>query len=107
MTTESVYNLADQPASNKDLVEVRLDNKGQPLVATQQMQQPPVSKPLNHIRDAAEQYIPNKPYLAVQDLVVGYDDTTVVKGLSLSLQQGEIGCFLGYSGCEKPQRYER
>lgn len=104
MTTESVYNLADQPALNKDLVEVRLDNKGQPLVASQQMQQmqqPPVSKPLNHIRDAAEQYIPNKPYLAVQDLVVGYDDTTVVKGLSLSLQQGEIGCFLGYSGCGK------
>ncbi|GAA0321224.1 ABC transporter ATP-binding protein [Psychrobacter aestuarii] len=40
-------------------------------------------------------------YFSVQDLVVGYDDTIVVDGLSLSLQQGEIGCFLGYSGCGK------
>nr|WP_317199975.1 ABC transporter ATP-binding protein [uncultured Psychrobacter sp.] len=40
-------------------------------------------------------------YLQVQDLVVGYDDFVVVKSLSLELQQGEIGCFLGYSGCGK------
>ncbi|ABE75503.1 ABC transporter related protein [Psychrobacter cryohalolentis K5] len=33
--------------------------------------------------------------------MVGYDDTIVVNGLSLNLQQGEIGCFLGYSGCGK------
>ncbi|MGP5229627.1 ABC transporter ATP-binding protein [Psychrobacter celer] len=41
------------------------------------------------------------PYFSVQDLIVGYDDTIVVDGLSLTLQQGEIGCFLGYSGCGK------
>ena len=41
------------------------------------------------------------PYFSVQDLVVGYDDTVVVNGLSLTLAQGEIGCFLGYSGCGK------
>ena len=42
-----------------------------------------------------------QPYFSVKDLVVGYDDTIVVNGLSLELQQGEIGCFLGYSGCGK------
>ncbi len=42
-----------------------------------------------------------EPYFTVQDLKVGYDGMTVVDGLSLSLQQGEIGCFLGYSGCGK------
>ncbi|MGO2339224.1 MAG: ABC transporter ATP-binding protein [Psychrobacter sp.] len=41
------------------------------------------------------------PYFSVQDLIVGYDDTIIVNGLSLALQQGEIGCFLGYSGCGK------
>ncbi|MBH0087106.1 ABC transporter ATP-binding protein [Psychrobacter sp. SCQQ22] len=41
------------------------------------------------------------PYFSVQDLIVGYDDTIIVNGLSLVLQQGEIGCFLGYSGCGK------
>lgn len=34
-----------------------------------------------------------KPYLSVKDLVVGYDDITIVDGLSLILKQGEIGCF--------------
>lgn len=43
----------------------------------------------------------DKPYLSVRDLVVGYDDMIIVDGLSLNLQQGEIGCFLGYSGCGK------
>lgn len=43
----------------------------------------------------------DNPFLKVEDLVVGYDDITIVDGLSLSLQQGEIGCFLGYSGCGK------
>ena len=41
------------------------------------------------------------PYFSVQDLIVGYDDTIIVNGLSLVLEQGEIGCFLGYSGCGK------
>ncbi|MGM8871689.1 ABC transporter ATP-binding protein [Psychrobacter sp. 2Y5] len=42
-----------------------------------------------------------EPFLKVEDLIVGYDNLTIVNGLSLSLQQGEIGCFLGYSGCGK------
>ena len=41
------------------------------------------------------------PYFSVQNLLVGYGDTIVVNGLSLTLQRGEIGCFLGYSGCGK------
>lgn len=40
-------------------------------------------------------------YFEVDGLMVGYDGITVVDGLTLSLQQGEIGCFLGYSGCGK------
>ena len=40
-------------------------------------------------------------YFSVQELIVGYDDTIIVNGLSLDLKQGEIGCFLGYSGCGK------
>lgn len=40
-------------------------------------------------------------YFCVQDLVVGYGDLIVVNGMSLTLDQGEIGCFLGYSGCGK------
>ncbi len=45
--------------------------------------------------------IDENPYFNVSNLVVGYDDITIVDGLSLTLQQGEIGCFLGYSGCGK------
>ncbi|MGO1474519.1 ABC transporter ATP-binding protein [Psychrobacter sp. AOP22-C1-22] len=48
-----------------------------------------------------EASIAAQPYFDVQDLIVGYDNTIVVNGLSLVLQQGEIGCFLGYSGCGK------
>ncbi|WP_442793106.1 ABC transporter ATP-binding protein [Psychrobacter sp. PL15] len=51
--------------------------------------------------DSHKANIADKPYFSVQNLVVGYDDITVVDGLSLTLQQGEIGCFLGYSGCGK------
>ncbi len=46
------------------------------------------------------------PYLQVSDLVVSYGHrkknlVKVVDGLDLSLDKGEIGCFLGYSGCGK------
>ncbi|WP_416384066.1 ABC transporter ATP-binding protein [Psychrobacter sp. TAE2020] len=51
--------------------------------------------------DTAKIEAADSPYLEVQDLVVGYENVTVVNGLSLTLQQGEIGCFLGYSGCGK------
>ncbi|WP_373416566.1 ABC transporter ATP-binding protein [Psychrobacter sp. BF1] len=51
--------------------------------------------------DMAKIQAVDSPYLEVQDLVVGYEKVIVVNGLSLTLQQGEIGCFLGYSGCGK------
>ncbi|MDO5769340.1 MAG: ABC transporter ATP-binding protein [Psychrobacter sp.] len=34
-------------------------------------------------------------------MVVGYGSTTIVDGMTFCLKQGEIGCFLGYSGCGK------
>lgn len=53
----------------------------------------------NHIFNSSKNTA--SAYFSVQDLIVGYDDTIIVNGLSLDLQQGEIGCFLGYSGCGK------
>ncbi len=55
----------------------------------------------NTSQQNTEKYIATDPYFSVQNLIVGYDDTIVVNGLSLVLEQGEIGCFLGYSGCGK------
>lgn len=43
----------------------------------------------------------DKPYFSVKDLHVSYGSLDVVSGFSLDLSQGEIGCFLGYSGCGK------
>ncbi|WP_230659000.1 ABC transporter ATP-binding protein [Psychrobacter sp. I-STPA10] len=40
-------------------------------------------------------------YFCVDNLVVSFGKTEVVRGLSMQLQQGEIGCFLGFSGCGK------
>lgn len=44
-------------------------------------------------------------YFSVTDLAVSYgkakQQVQVVKGLNLSLSQGEIGCLLGFSGCGK------
>ncbi|MBS9780256.1 MAG: ABC transporter ATP-binding protein [Moraxellaceae bacterium] len=44
-------------------------------------------------------------YLTVSKLSVSYgkknNKINVVNGLNLSLEKGEIGCFLGYSGCGK------
>ncbi len=55
----------------------------------------------NTSQQNTEKHIATDPYFSVQNLIVGYDDTIVVNGLSLMLEQGEIGCFLGYSGCGK------
>ena len=56
----------------------------------------------NHIFNSSKKNTSvDDAYFSVQDLIVGYDDTIIVNGLSLDLQQGEIGCFLGYSGCGK------
>ena len=39
--------------------------------------------------------------LKVSDLHCAYGDTQILKGLSLSLEEGEIACLLGPSGCGK------
>ncbi len=39
--------------------------------------------------------------LEVRDIVLGYGDTPVIRGLSFRLEEGEIGCLLGASGCGK------
>lgn len=40
-------------------------------------------------------------YFCVENLAVQFGDTPVVNGLSFELEQGEIGCLLGFSGCGK------
>ena len=66
-----------------------------------QMQEDNTAKHDSNAASYTETNIATNPYFSVQNLVVGYDSTIIVNGLSLSLQQGEIGCFLGYSGCGK------
>jgi len=55
----------------------------------------------NTSQQNTEKHIATDSYFSVQNLIVGYGDTIIVNGLSLILEQGEIGCFLGYSGCGK------
>ncbi|HBH33406.1 MAG TPA: iron ABC transporter ATP-binding protein, partial [Psychrobacter sp.] len=43
----------------------------------------------------------NSHYLILDNLSVSFGDTEVVKSLSMRLEQGEIGCLLGFSGCGK------
>ena len=43
----------------------------------------------------------NSHYLILDNLSVSFRDTEVVKSLSMRLEQGEIGCLLGFSGCGK------
>lgn len=46
--------------------------------------------------------MPNTDHLLeLNGITQRYGDTTVVKEMSLALQQGEIGCLLGPSGCGK------
>ncbi len=101
MYTESMNDSTDQPALGEVTTKTRLNTSQQLPLSAQQLQQRNASKQANDAIETDKKYSPNKPYLEVQDLVVGYDGTTVVNGLSLALQQGEIGCFLGYSGCGK------
>lgn len=77
--------------------------KKSPVVQTRTTQSQ-CSKPVEQAdtaRQDTESTIATNPYFSVQNLIVGYDDTIVVNGMSLVLEQGEIGCFLGYSGCGK------
>ena len=41
------------------------------------------------------------PLLAVRELRHAYESNEVIRGLSLSLAKGTIGCLLGASGCGK------
>lgn len=43
----------------------------------------------------------NMPLLTVNQVEKSFEGTKVVKGVSFSLQPGEIGCLLGPSGCGK------
>ena len=41
------------------------------------------------------------PMLDLRDLRVGYGGTSVLDGLSLTVERGELVCLLGPSGCGK------
>ncbi|WP_019674106.1 ABC transporter ATP-binding protein [Psychrobacter lutiphocae] len=43
----------------------------------------------------------NSHYLIVDHISVSFGNTEVVKALTMTLEQGEIGCLLGFSGCGK------
>lgn len=101
MYTDSINDSIDQPASSKPAVKRRFNTRQQPLISAQQGKQYHEAKQAYNDMDMAKIQAADSPYLEVQDLVVGYEKVIVVNGLSLTLQQGEIGCFLGYSGCGK------
>ncbi|MFZ2553808.1 MAG: ABC transporter ATP-binding protein [Psychrobacter urativorans] len=101
MYTDSINDSIDQPASSKPAVKRRFNTRQQPLISAQQGKQYHEAKQAYNDVDMAKIQAADSPYLEVQDLVVGYEKVIVVNGLSLTLQQGEIGCFLGYSGCGK------
>ena len=42
-----------------------------------------------------------KSKLSIKDLICRYDDQTILESLSLKVEQGEIVCLLGASGCGK------
>lgn len=106
MYTDLIKDSTD-PANHKSAtakMEVRAGNVKKSPVSTDeayQVQHNNIAKHDGHSSAHTETNIATNPYFSVQDLIVGYDDTIIVNGLSLSLQQGEIGCFLGYSGCGK------
>ena len=101
MYTDSINDSIDQPVSSKPAVKRRFNTRQQPLISAQQGKQYHEAKQAYNDMDMAKIQTADSPYLEVQDLVVGYEKVIVVNGLSLTLQQGEIGCFLGYSGCGK------
>lgn len=104
MYTDLLNDSADQSDPKSATTKARLDSAKHLSAVT--MSAPDANQLQVSIGDSS--HTPNDqmsdaktPYFRVQDLVVGYDKTIVVDGLSLTLQQGEIGCFLGYSGCGK------
>ena len=44
---------------------------------------------------------PKAPRLEIKDLVRRFDGRSVVDGVSLTIQAGQVTCLLGPSGCGK------
>ena len=106
MYTDSMKGSADSKLINAKSIKAKARLEHIKKLPVAQVKTPPAqsSKSLEKIRAFSQDVETNtatSPYFSVQDLIVGYDDTVIVNGLSLELKQGEIGCFLGYSGCGK------
>ncbi|WP_201603453.1 ABC transporter ATP-binding protein [Psychrobacter immobilis] len=106
MYTDSMKASADSKSINAKSIKAKARLEHIKKLPVAQVKTPPAqpSKSLEKISAFSQDVETNtatSPYFSVQDLIVGYDDTIIVNGLSLELKQGEIGCFLGYSGCGK------
>ena len=106
MYTDSMKGSADSKSINAKSIKAKARLEHIKKLPVAQVKTPPAqpSKSLEKISafsQDVEAATATSPYFSVQDLIVGYDDTVIVNGLSLELKQGEIGCFLGYSGCGK------
>ena len=106
MYTDSMKGSADSKSINARSIKAKARLEHIKKLPVAQVKTPPAqsSKSLEKISafsQDVETATATSPYFSVQDLIVGYDDTIIVNGLSLELKQGEIGCFLGYSGCGK------
>ena len=110
MYTDSMKGSADSKSINARSIKAKARLEHIKKLPVAQVKTPPAqpSKSLEKssafsqdIETNTEAATATNPYFSVQDLIVGYDDTIIVNGLSLELKQGEIGCFLGYSGCGK------
>ena len=106
MYTDSMKGSADSKSINAKSIKAKARLEHIKKLPVAQVKTPPAQPSKSLEKSSAfsqdvETATATSPYFSVQDLIVGYDDTIIVNGLSLELKQGEIGCFLGYSGCGK------
>ena len=106
MYTDSMKGSADSKSINAKSIKAKARLEHIKKLPVAQVKTPPAQPSKSLEKSSAfsqdvETNTATSPYFSVQDLIVGYDDTIIVNGLSLELKQGEIGCFLGYSGCGK------
>ena len=106
MYTDSMKGSADSKSINAKAIKAKARLEHIKKLPVAQVKTPPAQPSKSLEKSSAfsqdvETNTATSPYFSVQDLIVGYDDTVIVNGLSLELEQGEIGCFLGYSGCGK------
>ncbi len=106
MYTDSMKGSADSKSINARSIKAKARLEHIKKLPVAQVKTPPAQPSKSLEKSSAfsqdvEAATATSPYFSVQDLIVGYDDTIIVNGLSLELKQGEIGCFLGYSGCGK------